>query len=222
MGTKRFSYSHLAQLKFILPEAIEVKKILKHDERSSCMKPDLYITLNANAVDNSEKWKSNSSSVLLRKVFRSRLLNFFKSHPEGDDIPEEMLPGPFNPSKQAVTNSSRPSGSFLTNEAPNGVCALQSVAALHMSASFRRCFSNQASITEGTDAKEEDRVGLLSVSPVPVTLKVDSSTKKKTVSCADGPKLSLKPTSSMKCSAGGTVSASSPSCLPTTPPMIEI
>ncbi|KAK4380718.1 hypothetical protein RND71_002580 [Anisodus tanguticus] len=218
---KRFSYSHLAQLKFILPEAIEVKKIFKHDERSSCMEPDLYITLNANAIDNSEKWKSNNSSVLLRKVFRSRLLNFFKSHPEGDDIPEEMLPGPFTPSKQAVTNSSRPSGSFLTKEAPNGACALPSVAASHMSASFRRRFSNRASITEGTDAKEKDRVGFVSVSPVPVTLKVDSSTRKKTVSCADAPKLSLKPTSSMKCSAGGIVSASSPSCLPTTPPMIE-
>lgn len=79
---RRFTCSHLAQLKFILPEAIEIKKILKHDERSWCMKPDLYITLNANAVDNSEKWKSNSSSVLLRKIFRSRLLDFFKSHPE--------------------------------------------------------------------------------------------------------------------------------------------
>ncbi|KAF3653837.1 putative metal tolerance protein 4-like [Capsicum annuum] len=98
--------NHLAQLKFILPEAIEIKKIIKYDERSCCMKPDLYITLNANAVDNNEKWKSNSSSLPLRKVFRSRLLDFFKSHPEGDDIPEEMLPHPFTPSKQEVTNSS--------------------------------------------------------------------------------------------------------------------
>ncbi|KAM3264619.1 hypothetical protein P3L10_001613 [Capsicum annuum] len=79
---RTFTYSHLAQLKFILPEAIEIKKIIKYDERSCCMKPDLYITLNANAVDNNEKWKSNSSSLPLRKVFRSRLLDFFKSHPE--------------------------------------------------------------------------------------------------------------------------------------------
>lgn len=81
LTSRRFSYSHLAQLKFILPEAIEIQKILKHDELTCCMKPDLYVTLNANAIEGSEKWKSNTSSVLLRKVFRSRLLDFFKSHP---------------------------------------------------------------------------------------------------------------------------------------------
>ncbi|KAM3397846.1 hypothetical protein P3S68_001360 [Capsicum galapagoense] len=48
---RTFTYSHLAQLKFILPEAIEIKKII-------------------------------NSSLPLRKVFRSRLLDFFKSHPE--------------------------------------------------------------------------------------------------------------------------------------------
>ncbi|XP_060196724.1 CDT1-like protein a, chloroplastic [Lycium barbarum] len=218
---KRFSYSHLAQLKFILPEAIEIKKILKHDERSCCMKPDLYITLNANAVDSSEKWKSNSSSVLLRKVFRSRLLDFFKSHPEGDDIPEEMLPGSFTPSKQAVTNSSGPSSSSLTSEAPNGAFPLQSIAASHLSASFRRCFSNQASNTGGKDAKEVDRVGLVSITPASVPLKVKSSTKKKTVSCADAPKFSLEQSSNMNYTAGGIISASSPSCQQPAPHMME-
>ncbi|WMV06828.1 hypothetical protein MTR67_000213 [Solanum verrucosum] len=217
---KRFTCSHLAQLKFILPEAIEIKKILKHDERSCCMKPDLYITLNANAVDNSEKWKSNSSSVLLRKVFRSRLLDFFKSHPEVDDIPEGMLPGPFTQSKQEVTNSSRPSSSSLTSEAPNGVFPLQSIASSHLSVSFKRCFSNRASITGGTDVKERDRVGLVPVSPASIPLNVASSTKKKTVAFSDAPKLSLKQTSSMKCSAGGIVLASSP-CHPPALPMIE-
>ncbi|MCD7459840.1 hypothetical protein HAX54_042111 [Datura stramonium] len=193
ISAKEVTYSHLAQLKFILPEAIEIKKILKYDERSCCMKPNLYIILNANAVDNSEKWKSNSSSVLLRKVFRSRLLDFFKSLPEGDDIPEEMLPDPFTPSKQAVTNSSSPSGSSLTSEAPNGVFSLQSIAASHLSESFRRCFSNRASITRGMAVKKEDRAGLVPVSPVPIPLKVER----------------------------GIVSASSPSCQPPAPPVIE-
>ncbi|XP_019224125.1 PREDICTED: CDT1-like protein a, chloroplastic isoform X2 [Nicotiana attenuata] len=215
---KRFSYSHLAQLKFILPEAIEIQKILKHDERTCCMKPDLYITLNANAVDGSEKWIFNTRSVLLRKVFRSRLLDFFKSHPGGDDIPEETLPGPLSQSKQAVTNSSRPSVSSLTNETPDGAFLLQSVAASHLSGSFRRCFSKQASITGGN--AEQDRAGLVPVSPSSIPLKVESSTKKKPVACADAPKLCSKQTN-MKYSSGGIVSASSPPCHPPAPPMIE-
>lgn len=79
---RRFTYNHLAQLKFLLPEAIEIKKILVHDERTYCMKPDLHITLNANAVKVDEKLKSTSDTVQLEKVFRARLLDFFKSHPE--------------------------------------------------------------------------------------------------------------------------------------------
>ncbi|CAN6829487.1 unnamed protein product [Brassica oleracea] len=34
-----FSYDHLAQMKHIYPEAIEVKRVLKCDEVTSCMKP---------------------------------------------------------------------------------------------------------------------------------------------------------------------------------------
>ncbi|KAE8669723.1 Nucleotide-sugar transporter family protein isoform 3 [Hibiscus syriacus] len=39
---RRFLYSRLAQFKHILPEAIEVKRILVFDEMSSCMKLDLH------------------------------------------------------------------------------------------------------------------------------------------------------------------------------------
>ncbi|KAK6164517.1 hypothetical protein DH2020_001381 [Rehmannia glutinosa] len=79
---RRFTYSHLAQLKFIMPEAIVVEKVLRHDERTSCMKPDLRITLNVKAIESKSKSKSLSGNLLLRKVFRGRLLDFFKSHPE--------------------------------------------------------------------------------------------------------------------------------------------
>lgn len=139
---------------------------------------------------------------------------------QGDDIPEGMLPGSFTESKQAVTNSSRPSGSSLTTEPPNGASPLQSVALSHMSESFRTCFSNQASINGGTDVKEKDRVGLVPIPPPSIPFKVTSSTKKKTVACADAPNLSLKQSSSMKCSAGGIVLSSSP-CHPPAPPMTE-
>lgn len=80
---RRFTYSHLAQLKFILPEAIEIKKILMHDERTNCMKPDLFVALHVDAViENNGKKKSESGNVQLRKVFHSRLLDFSKFHPE--------------------------------------------------------------------------------------------------------------------------------------------
>ncbi|CAA0823982.1 CDT1-like protein a- chloroplastic [Striga hermonthica] len=56
---RRFTYSHLAQLKFIMPKAIMLEKVLRHDERTSCMRPDLRITLNVEAV----KSKNNSQSL---------------------------------------------------------------------------------------------------------------------------------------------------------------
>lgn len=65
-----------------MPEAIVVEKVLRHDERTSCMRPDLRITLNVDAIDYQSKLKSPSSNLQLRKVFRNRLLDFFKSHPE--------------------------------------------------------------------------------------------------------------------------------------------
>ncbi|GMN26164.1 hypothetical protein TIFTF001_040811 [Ficus carica] len=43
---KTFTYRHLAQLKFLLPEAIEIKRTLVHNERTLCMEQDLQITMN--------------------------------------------------------------------------------------------------------------------------------------------------------------------------------
>jgi hypothetical protein len=79
---RRFTHNHLAQLKFILPEAIDIKKILVFDERTSCMKPDLHVTINPDAVEFDAKLKSESGNMCLRKLFRERLKDFWKSHPE--------------------------------------------------------------------------------------------------------------------------------------------
>lgn len=76
---RRFSHGNLAQLKYILPEAIEIKKVVVLDERTSCMKPDLHVTLNTDGLENSKVESGNSH---LRKIFRSRLLDFAKAHPE--------------------------------------------------------------------------------------------------------------------------------------------
>lgn len=79
---RRFTYGHLAQLKFILPEVIEIKKVLLLDERTSCMKPNLHVTINVDALENDGKVKSEGETVNLRKVFQSRLADYSRSHPE--------------------------------------------------------------------------------------------------------------------------------------------
>lgn len=72
----------MGQLKHILPEAIEIKRVLIYDETTSCMKPDLHVTLNADAVEYDDKSKSESKKIALRKVFRARLADFVKAHPQ--------------------------------------------------------------------------------------------------------------------------------------------
>ncbi|KAK8693986.1 hypothetical protein V6N13_071550 [Hibiscus sabdariffa] len=96
---RRFLYRHLAQLKHILPEAIEIKRMLVFDEMTSCMKPDLHISIILDAIDFGDNSKSETKNLKLRKVFRTRLVDYSNAHPEGDEIPEEDLPEPFNRSK---------------------------------------------------------------------------------------------------------------------------
>lgn len=74
-----FSHRHLAQMKYILPEAIQINKILVHDKETLCMKPELEITLLFDVV---EGHCENSDYEALRKVFLSRLMNFCEMHPE--------------------------------------------------------------------------------------------------------------------------------------------
>ncbi|PRQ25878.1 putative winged helix-turn-helix DNA-binding domain, CDT1 Geminin-binding domain-containing protein [Rosa chinensis] len=106
---RRFTYSHLAQMKFILPEVIEIKKVLVLDERTSCLKPDLHVALNVQALENDGKSKSEGGGIVqlkktlnLRRVFRDRLVQVSRSYPEDYEIPEETLPHPFNCGKQDI------------------------------------------------------------------------------------------------------------------------
>ncbi|CAH8282482.1 unnamed protein product [Eruca vesicaria subsp. sativa] len=112
---RRFCYSHLAQLKHILPEGIEIKRVLVHDEATCCMKPDLHVTLNADAVEEGEKLRSESKKkISLRRVFRERLAGFVKAHPQGDEVPEEQLPELFNRRKDSKVEVRR--GSSVMEE----------------------------------------------------------------------------------------------------------
>ncbi|XP_057966065.1 CDT1-like protein a, chloroplastic isoform X2 [Malania oleifera] len=154
---RRFSYGHLAQLKFILPEAIGIKKILMLDEQTKCMKPDLHITLNADAIENEENLKLHSGNLQLRKVFRSRLLDFCKAHPEGDDVPEEMLPEPFNQSKHDAHLSTRVDSK--TPGLPGTLSDAQAEqlpgVASHLSQSFCKKFSKIFSSNEAENMHEK-------------------------------------------------------------------
>uniref|UniRef100_A0A0E0KMY3 CDT1 Geminin-binding domain-containing protein n=1 Tax=Oryza punctata TaxID=4537 RepID=A0A0E0KMY3_ORYPU len=145
LSERRFTYSHLAQLKYIMPEAIVINKILLRDETTCCMKPDLQVNLLADAVEGVAKQKGETGYSALRRIFRQRLVDFFRDHPEGDDIPEHELPHPFG-----QTRSSAPQ--TVQEDVPKPVCALpsssatdrQPVAMSHMPHSFKRMFSQRS------------------------------------------------------------------------------
>ncbi|KAJ4907330.1 hypothetical protein Rs2_10988 [Raphanus sativus] len=106
---RRFCYSHLAQIKHIFPEAIEIKRLLIQDETTCCMKPDLHVTLNPDAVEDNNDNKSKKIS--LRKAFRTRLADFVKAHPHGDEVPEEPLPELF--SRRKLNEKAKSVGSVM-------------------------------------------------------------------------------------------------------------
>ncbi|TYK24234.1 CDT1-like protein b [Cucumis melo var. makuwa] len=107
---RRFTYGHLAQFKFILREAIVLKKVLVYDERTCCMKPDLHISFNFGVPENQE-----DQYMQLRKLFRARLSEFVSSYPETDDVPKDLLPNPFNFRSQDLVAKSNSLSSIKTS-----------------------------------------------------------------------------------------------------------
>ncbi|KAJ0691854.1 putative CDT1 Geminin-binding domain, DNA replication factor Cdt1 [Helianthus annuus] len=149
---RSFGYNHLGQIKYIMPEAIEIKKILIRDDRTSCMKPDLHITLNFAVVEHDEKMSSDSGYLRLTRLFRSRLVRFCKSNPEGEEVPQEELPEPFNQSSRTYPNAiQKPDTTYPLHEH-------QPMAASHMPPSFKRRFSKQVPIENVETDKKESSV----------------------------------------------------------------
>uniref|UniRef100_A0A7N0ZTY2 CDT1 Geminin-binding domain-containing protein n=1 Tax=Kalanchoe fedtschenkoi TaxID=63787 RepID=A0A7N0ZTY2_KALFE len=93
LSLRKFSYKHLAQIKYILPEAVQIDKILIHDEESQCMKQDLRITLVFDVV---KDHMQTSNFTALSLLFLSRVVDVFSTHSEDYDIPEAALPQPFS------------------------------------------------------------------------------------------------------------------------------
>nr|XP_043635568.1 CDT1-like protein a, chloroplastic [Erigeron canadensis] len=182
---RRFSYSHLAQIKFILPEAIEIKKILVRDERTSCMKPDLLVSLDFGVVQNDDKMMMmdlGNANIRLTKLFRSRLVKFCKSNSEGTEVPEEDLPEPFNQSSQMTLSNviQKPKLGSVQDTTHTLSEQLPAVAS-HMPPSFKRRFSKLAS-SQNVVSLEPKLQGLTespgqNVNTVCILSKQDSPTK---------------------------------------------
>ncbi|KAL7138721.1 hypothetical protein ABFS83_09G001700 [Erythranthe nasuta] len=131
---RKFLFIHLAQIKYILPEAVLIDKILIHDEKTKCMKPDMKIELLFDVVkDNHEE----SAFIALANVFSSRLREFYMTHPEGCDIPEAALPEPFSQKNIIVKED-------LIYEDLSTLCEKEMLNSSHLHPSFKTHFLHKA------------------------------------------------------------------------------
>ncbi|CAL5057666.1 unnamed protein product [Urochloa decumbens] len=151
LSERRFTYSHLAQLKYIMPEAIVINKILLRDDTTCCMKPDLQVNLVVGAVESVKKQKGETAYSALRRIFRQRLVDFFRDHPEGDDIPEHELPHPFNKTRLSMPQAAprmvpEPTSTIVSSD----ISGQQAATMSHMSQSFKRRFSQRSPISSVT------------------------------------------------------------------------
>ncbi|KAF9605624.1 hypothetical protein IFM89_017967 [Coptis chinensis] len=158
LSDRRFSYEHLAQMKYVLPEAIELKRVNVVDERTCCTKSDIEVMLLIDAVECDGKGKIGSGYSNLSKVFRTRLLEFVKNQPEEREIPMGELPEPFNTRMQnslwALKENCNPP--VPVHSSSNSTPQQSTVAASHLSQSFKTRFSQKSSFPES------EKTGMLS------------------------------------------------------------
>ncbi|XP_044981532.1 CDT1-like protein a, chloroplastic [Hordeum vulgare subsp. vulgare] len=76
LAERRFTYGHIAQLKYIMPETIVINKILLRDDKTCCMKPDLQVNLLVDSVEDSAMQKGENCYFAMRRMFRQRLVDF--------------------------------------------------------------------------------------------------------------------------------------------------
>ncbi|KAF6154814.1 hypothetical protein GIB67_032426 [Kingdonia uniflora] len=166
---RRITYNHIAQMKYIFPEVIVLEKVLSYDEPTFCMMPDLQISLEPDALDNDNG--KRKGGIGLSKVFRIRLANFAKAHPEGDEIPEEALPEPFNRTRQTVVpNMSLNRTSTLPN---TSLCSLGAQPLKHLAPASHLRQSFQSRFLKRTSMLESQKTQLLSTPPKPPTSTVE-------------------------------------------------
>ncbi|XP_073386415.1 uncharacterized protein [Physcomitrium patens] len=102
---RRFLQKHLAQIKHILPEAVDLEYVRLYDQESYTRKWELKIALLPMPAEETEpirdgkctSKKPKIESVQRRRVFHTRLARFAVTHSEDDDIPAHPMPErPFN------------------------------------------------------------------------------------------------------------------------------
>ncbi|PWA49940.1 CDT1-like protein a, chloroplastic [Artemisia annua] len=79
LDEKSFTYTHLGQLQFILPEVVEIQKMDDH----LCL--NLNFSIIRKLVDDGNHTTFDTSfyeHLHIRKLFQTRLLSFYQSHPE--------------------------------------------------------------------------------------------------------------------------------------------
>lgn len=137
LSKRKFLYSHLAQMKYLLAESIEIERILIQDEKTLCMIPEIKVTLVKDIK--SCVVADQSASVSLCKVFQSELLKYFKTHVQDIEIPRAMLPEPFNEGNNFVQKISP---KVYVEVPPQEISTEQEVVARasHLSSSFEEHF----------------------------------------------------------------------------------
>ncbi|XP_062160162.1 CDT1-like protein b isoform X3 [Alnus glutinosa] len=138
---RKFTYSHLAQIKYILPEAIQIEKILVHDKKTLCMKPDMKIGLLFDVV---KGHCEQSDFLALLQLFASRLLSFLTKHPQkACDVPEALLPEPFSQRSQILGPEQLNADSLIESQSTSSECDALSEK-FHLYPSLTRHFSQKA------------------------------------------------------------------------------
>ncbi|XP_076906936.1 uncharacterized protein LOC143563226 isoform X2 [Bidens hawaiensis] len=135
---REFSYKNLAQIKFILPEAVQIDKILLHNKKTLCMEPHMKVTLLFDIV---EGHTEHSDYLALSQLVFSRLLKLVNEHSEDYDVPEAVLPEPFNRKAITVSTKSLPLNSSIQTR-PN-LDETEPLNASHLPLSFKRHFSSK-------------------------------------------------------------------------------
>ncbi|XP_076947957.1 uncharacterized protein LOC143620047 [Bidens hawaiensis] len=133
---REFSYKNLAQIKFILPEAVQIDKILLHNKKTLCMEPHMRVALLFDVV---EGHTEHSDYLALSQLVFSRLLKLVNEHSEDYDVPEAVLPEPFNRKVITVSTKSLPLNSSIQTR-PN-LDETEPLSASHLPPSFKRHFS---------------------------------------------------------------------------------
>ncbi|GAB4829516.1 hypothetical protein Ancab_019189 [Ancistrocladus abbreviatus] len=92
---RKFTVMHLAQVKHTLPEAVVIHKTRVQDEQTNCMKKQLSVTMDAEAIKDIQN--VNDAKTPLKKIFHARIIQCYETHPEVMTFQEEALPQTYYP-----------------------------------------------------------------------------------------------------------------------------